>query len=34
MDSTTFAPAAVSGNSLIDSLGPEEYESFVNEKIV
>jgi CRP-like cAMP-binding protein len=26
MDSTTFAPAAVSGNSLIDSLGPEEYE--------
>jgi CRP-like cAMP-binding protein len=26
MDSTTFAPAALSGNSLIDSLGPEEYE--------
>jgi CRP-like cAMP-binding protein len=25
MDSTTFAPASLSGNSLIDSLGPEEY---------
>ena len=26
MDSTTFAPAYLSGNSLIDSIEPEEYE--------